>query len=126
MNEQQKLKIGTMLWMDLTVPNAEEVKNFYSEVVKWKAEEVSVGDYEDYNMSAPDGAVVTGICNKRGFNADIPSAWMPYIIVEDIDASIEACKKLGGKIITEKRKINESMFCVIEDPAGAFAALYQA
>ncbi len=126
MSEKSTMKIGSMLWMDLTVPKAGEVKDFYEQVVKWKHEEVSMGEYSDYNMLAPDGTIVTGICNKRGLNENIPSVWMPYIVVENIDESLEACKKLGGKIITPKQKMNKSTYCVIQDIAGAFATLYQA
>lgn len=125
MNEKEKMKIGSILWTDLTVPNATETRDFYKQVVKWNHEDVNMGGYNDFNMLAPDGKIVTGICNKKGINEDIPPVWMPYIVVENIDESIEACKKLGGKIITPKKKMNTSSYCIIQDPAGAFAALFQ-
>ena len=75
-----KKDVGTITWFDLTVPNAKEIKEFYSKVVGWKSEPVSMGDYNDFNMNLPAGdETVTGICHARGGNADIPAQWMIYI-----------------------------------------------
>lgn len=46
--------IGSITWCDLTVPNADEVKIFYEKVVGWKSEPVSMGDYNDFSMIAPE------------------------------------------------------------------------
>ncbi|MCK7527930.1 MAG: hypothetical protein MZV64_65200 [Ignavibacteriales bacterium] len=54
MNDKQKPEIGSITWCDLTVPNAEEVKDFYAKVVGWMPQGLSVGDYEDFTMSAPE------------------------------------------------------------------------
>ncbi len=48
-----------------------------------------------------------------------------YIVVEDIDASIEACKAKGGKIIEGPKEIGNDRDCFIQDPARAVSALYQ-
>ena len=37
MSEQQKPEVGSLSWFDLTVPNAEEVNDFYSKVIGWKS-----------------------------------------------------------------------------------------
>jgi catechol-2,3-dioxygenase len=31
-------QVGTIGWVDLTVPNADEVRDFYMEVVGWKSD----------------------------------------------------------------------------------------
>lgn len=119
-------KQGDMAWMDLTVPNAEQVKDFYQQVIGWEVEEVSMGDYNDYSMNSPiNKEAVTGICHAKGENADIPASWMPYFIVEDLDASIKIVEKQGGEVLTSIKSMgNTDTYVFIKDPAGAMFALY--
>lgn len=117
--------IGSIGWIDLTVPNASEVKDFYSAVIGWKPEGLSMGDYDDFNMTM-DGEPKTGICHKKGPNANIPSQWMIYINVADMAASTEAVEKLGGKLLSEVKSVGGyGKFCIIEDPAGAVCTLFE-
>jgi predicted enzyme related to lactoylglutathione lyase len=51
-----KLEVGAIGWIDLTVLNAKQVRDFYSGVIGWKPEEVPMGDYSDYNMTHPKAA----------------------------------------------------------------------
>ncbi len=53
MSEQEKPEVGSISWFDLTVQNTEEVRDFYSKVVGWEPEPVSLGEYDDFNMNAP-------------------------------------------------------------------------
>lgn len=121
-----KPTIGTIAWLDLTVSNAEEVRDFYRDVVGWDTSPVSMGEYEDFNMNVPGtDTAVAGVCHARGSNADFPPHWLVYIVVEDAEASAERCRELGGEIVIEPRSLGEDgTYCVIRDPAGAVAALY--
>ena len=84
----QKPEIGSINWHDLTVPNADELQQFYTQVVGWKSTPYAMGDYDDFNIHAPDSdAVVAGICHARGANANIPPQWLIYITVADVDTS---------------------------------------
>lgn len=127
MSDVNKPEIGTITWTDLTVPNAEEVKTFYSAVVGWKTEAVSMGGYSDFNMNAPvSGKMVAGICHARGFNAGLPPQWLVYITVANVEESARRVTELGGKIISAPRDMGGyGRCCVIQDPAGAVAALFE-
>lgn len=127
MNEKQKPELGSITWCDLTVPNADEVKDFYSKVVGWIPDPVSMGDYNDFSMIAPEsGKVAAGVCHTKGTNAKLPPQWLIYITVKDVDKSVEQCLLLGGKVITEPRTIpGYGRYCVIQDPAGAASALFK-
>ena len=110
----------------MTVGDAPAVRKFYETVVGWKSEEVSMGDYSDYSMIVPEtGECVAGICHARGSNAELPAGWLIYITVADVDASARACKDNGGKLLLEPRALAGGRFCVIKDPGGSMAALYQ-
>jgi predicted enzyme related to lactoylglutathione lyase len=119
-------EVGKIGWIDMTAGNAEHVRDFYAAVVGLKPEEVSMGDYSDYNMTMPSsGTPVCGICHARGSNAELPSGWLVYFVVADVEKSLAACEAHGGKVLIEPRGLAGGRFCVIEDPGGATAALYQ-
>ena len=117
---------GKIGWIDMTVEDAEGVKDFYAAVTGLVPEAVSMGDYADFNMTLPaSGTPVAGICHARGGNADIPPGWLIYITVDDVDASVAEARERGGKILVEPRGLAGGRFAVIEDPAGGMAAVYQ-
>ncbi len=120
-------KVGSIGWTDLTVDNAEEIRNFYSEVVGWKADPIDMGGYNDFNMTQPaSGEAVAGVCHARGGNTGLPTQWIMYVTVEDIESSADRCKQLGGKVLTGPTgSAGKDRTCVIQDPAGAVIALYQ-
>ena len=95
-------------------------------MVGWDAEDVSMGDYSDYTMQMPaTGEGVSGVCHARGSNAELPPGWLIYIIVADVEASAKACTENGGKLLVEPRGLAGGRFCIVEDPGGSVAALYQ-
>lgn len=125
MCEQDKTQVGTIIWQDLTVPDASIIKNFYADVAGWKPRKVDMGNYLDYEMATPQGDVEAGICHAREENAHLPAQWLIYIRVEDVAQAAEKCKSLGGEVVDGPRPLGDGIFCVIKDPAGAVAALYQ-
>jgi predicted enzyme related to lactoylglutathione lyase len=123
----KKPEIGAITWTDLTVPDAEKIRDFYSKVVGWKFSPVSMGDYDDFNMNSPEnGNTIAGICHSRGGNANLPAQWLIYITVEDAEKSAQHCVEMGGKIVSGPKEISGyGKMCVIQDPAGAVAALFE-
>lgn len=119
-------KRGTIVWHDLTVPQAAAVRDFYAGVIGWNATPQSMGEYDDYNMSTPEGVCVAGVCHRRGPNANLPPQWLMYVSVADVDESATRCKELGGSVIDGPRTMGQHRFCVIQDPAGAVLALISA
>jgi len=118
--------VGKIGWIDMTVDDASGLRDFYQKVVGWKIEDTRMDGYDDYTMMSPDdGEAVAGICHARGSNADLSGGWLIYITVADVEASAAECVANGGKIVVEPRKLAGGLFCVIEDPSGANAALYQ-
>ncbi|RMH70254.1 MAG: VOC family protein [Gemmatimonadetes bacterium] len=120
----KRAKIGTILWRDLTVPDAAAIKDFYCDVVGWKAE-VHDG-CDDFNILTPaEGECVAGICYAKGNNANLPPQWLIYITVENVAESAQKCVERGGKLVDGPRQMGNHYFCVIQDPAGAVAALIE-
>lgn len=127
MPEKTQTVAGTIGWHDLTVDDAEGVRAFYEAVAGWKPGPVDMGGYQDWCMTPPGAdAPVGGICHKRGGNAGLPSQWLMYINVDDLDASMEKCAANGGEVIAgPKQAGGMGRYCVIRDPAGAVAGLFE-
>jgi len=128
MSDAKKPAVGSVGWMDLTVKDAVAVRDFYQEVAGWKATPLDMGGYEDFVMTAPGREEpVSGVCHARGSNAGLPPVWLIYITVEDLDRSVERVQQKGGKVRQPIRSLGSmGRMCIIEDPAGAVSALFEA
>lgn len=126
MAEESK-RNGEQAWLDLTVEDAEAVRDFYGEVLGWASVGLSMGDYEDYVMTPPGGgAPVGGVCHARGANAELPAVWIPYFLVADLEAAAAACRARGGTLVSGPRSAGpDGRFAVARDPAGAVFAMFQ-
>ena len=119
--------VGKVGWIDTTVEDADRLRDFYASVTGLVPEAVSMGDYNDYNMTEPaTGTPVAGICHARGGNAEIPPGWLVYFTVADLDASVANVSAGGGKVLVGPKGLAGGRFAVIEDPAGGVAAIYEA
>lgn len=121
---EEKPTFGLIAWHDLTVENADQVRDFYQAVAGWEPQGLSMGDYDDYSMKAGE-QVVAGVCHAKGPNVGLPPQWIIYITVEDLDAAIAAAKAHGGEVVGEVREMGTNRFALIRDPAGAIAGYYQ-
>lgn len=120
------MKTGTIGWIDLTVDDADGIRDFYCSVTGWTAESVEMEGYQDHCVSPPGGeGPVAGICHKQGGNAGFPPGWMIYITVEHLDRSVERCLALGGELVVLPKAMGRDRYCVIKDPSGSCCALYQ-
>ena len=55
------------------------------------------------------------------------SAWMPYVLVKDIDAATKKAKKLKAKICKDVTEVEDmGWLSIIVDPTGAMLGLWEA
>ncbi len=123
--EDKKSQIGTIISADLTVDQADDVRDFYEQVIGWEHVDIEMGGYNDYLMQTKEGVPVAGVCHQAGPNAGLPKVWMVYFQVEDLEKSLQAVRRLGGKVLREPEGTSCGSFAVIEYPAGAICALSQ-
>lgn len=126
MSEPSKT-IGAIGWTDLTVENAEQVRDFYQAVVGWNSAGLDMGGYSDFMMTEPEtGNPIAGVCHARGSNVGLPPVWLIYVNVADLEQSIARCVELGGQVLTAPKGYGgQGKYCVIRDPAGACLALFE-
>ena len=123
--DKEEIVNGSIIWQDLTVENAEEVSEFYSKVVGWKKEPVSMGEYNDYNMNDGEGVPAGGVCHAKGIKSELPAQWLLYVKVESVADSAQRCMENGGDIVFGPGKMGDNLFAVIKDPAGAVIAIIE-
>jgi predicted enzyme related to lactoylglutathione lyase len=118
---------GSIAWVDLTIPDAPRVRDFYAAVTGWAPTAVPMGDYCDYAMHPPgNDKPVAGVCHARGDNADLPPQWLIYITVANLDQSLQRCRELGGSVLVGPKSMGSyGRLAVIQDPAGAVTALME-
>jgi predicted enzyme related to lactoylglutathione lyase len=127
MAETNAPTIGSIGWIDLTVDDAPGIRAFYEDVVGMTHEAAPMGDYDDYCLRPHDGDPVAGVCHARGSNAEMPPQWLIYFVVADVDGSVQRCTERGGAVIVPIKSMDgHGRYCVIKDPAGAVAALFEA
>jgi predicted enzyme related to lactoylglutathione lyase len=113
------------MWFDLTVPDADEVLAFYQSITGYSSEALDMGDYDDYILYDLEAKPLAGICHARGVNAELPAQWLVYFTVNNLEESMLRCEAFGGKIVSGPRSSGNGTYCVIRDPAGAHAALFE-
>jgi predicted enzyme related to lactoylglutathione lyase len=127
MSNDSSPEVGSIVWHDLTVKNATEVRDFYAAVVGWTPEPVSMGDYDDFNMNNPgSGATSGGVCHAQGGNEGLPAQWLMYVKVADAKSSAEQCVALGGKVLKGPVTFGGDAYYTIEDPSGAAMVIFSA
>lgn len=112
--------VGTMISIENTSDNADEVRDFYSSVLGWKVHPIPMGEYDDYVMMAQNDAWVAGICYRRGPNADLPGGWIPCFRAESVEQAVATAVAKGGKQLGSTRDAGPgSLYAVIEDINGS-------
>ena len=55
-----------------------------------------------------------------------PSQWLPYVLVDDVNATNKKVVNLGGKVMKDTQEVpNMGWFSIIIDPTGAPLGLWQ-
>ena len=127
---EPKSTFGHIAWLDLTVPNATAMRDFYQAVIGWQAEDVPMQDgdesYADFNMLGGDGQAAAGICHARGTNQTLPPVWLVYLPVGDLAASLKKVAQHDGQVLKSyQNDAGQTTMAVIQDPVGAYLALAQ-
>ena len=110
---------------ELVTTNVPKAKAFYSKMFKWKLADMPSaapgGTYTMIDVGEGTGGGIMQQCIP-----DAPSAWMPYVLVKDIDVATKRAKKLRAKIVKGVTEV-EGMgwLSIIVDPTGAMLGLWE-
>lgn len=114
---------GAFCWNELGTTDVEAAKKFYTELFGWKLKEGHVAPMIYHEIMVGDQAV-GGMYQMGPEFGGAPSHWVPYVAVDDVDASAKRVEELGGKVCVPPTDIpNVGRFSVVNDPTGATLSL---
>jgi predicted enzyme related to lactoylglutathione lyase len=112
---------------ELNTTDVEKSKNFYGELFDWKYEEIPGAEglhYTSIGVGENKYGVGGGMLKQRMPGAG--SAWMPYVLVDDIEAATRKAEKLGAKILKDVTDVADmGSLSIFQDPTGAIIGLWQ-
>ena len=112
---------------ELNTTDLDKSKNFYGKLFDWKYEDIPGADgitYTSIGVGENKYGVGGGMLRQRMPNA--PSAWMPYILVDDVEASTRKAEKLGATVLKDVTEVPDmGSLSILKDPTGAVIGLWQ-
>jgi uncharacterized protein len=117
---------GSFTWNELHTRDIASAHAFYPAVVGWEVEERPFGDITYTIWKANGEQVAGGMQMTEQFPPDVPSHWMVYFAVDDLDARTEKVGQLGGTVTVPPSDIPDmGRFAVLTDPQGAVFAFFK-
>ncbi len=110
--------------VELSTTDTDKAKAFYSKLFGWKLQdmEMPVGTYTMIDVGDGTGG---GMLKQQIPGAG--SAWMAYVLVDDIKAATAQAKALGATVMKDVDEVPDmGWLSIIEDPTGAMLGLWQA
>lgn len=109
--------------VELQTQDPDRAKAFYKNLFDWKIEELPMGGTTYTMIRAGEG---TGGGIMKSPVPGAPSAWLAYVLVDDVAAATKKAKSLGATVANDVTEIpNYGWFSVIVDPTGAALGLWQ-
>ena len=110
--------------------NVDTAKSFYHQLLGWEANAFNpTGD-----PSAPPYFILKNGPNDPMGTAGLlqcpdpamPSVWIPYVVVQDLDVSLAKAAELGARVLVPAMAIgNIGRIAVLLDPVGATVGLHE-
>jgi len=115
----------SITWNDLSTRDMNTAADFYEKLLGWSIERDG-GSQPPYWQITVDGEPEGGIMPMpEQLPAEVPPHWMIYFAVDDVRATTEKVRQLGGNVEMEPMEAGQYVFSVISDPAGAVFAVMQ-
>ena len=110
--------------IELTTTDTGKAKSFYTALFDWKLQD----------MPIPGGLTYTTIGVGEGTGGGMmqqlipgaPSAWLPYVAVDDIEAATKKAESLGATVMKGVTEVMEmGWLSIIVDPTGAMLGFWK-
>ncbi len=119
-------EIGEASWHELMTTDWQAAMKFYEHAFGWQpSEQMDMGPDGKYQMFNRPHGMIGGIMNKPKAMANVPSHWLIYFRVPDVDAAAERIKANGGKVLNGPMEVpGGSRVVTAADPQGAAFGLH--
>ena len=116
---------GALTWNELHTTDIQRAESFYGDLFGWS--------FDAMDPHAPAGGPTYHVIrNGERANGGVmatqpqePPNWMPYFAVDDLDASLDRLKELGGQVHAGPIPFPQGRIAVCADPQGAFFSLWE-
>jgi predicted enzyme related to lactoylglutathione lyase len=123
MPEVTSFEPGAFCWIELTTTDEAAAKRFYLPLFGWTNVDSPIPGNGVYVMLKKNGRDVGALYE----NKNATPAWLSYVWVTNVDESAAKAKSLGGTVLQPPFDVmGIGRMAVVQDPAGAKFALWQA
>jgi len=113
---------GSFHWNELNTHDPKLAREFDGKALGWTFDVMPMPGFDYYIAKSGDKAVGGIFEMKRPEFEGMPSHWLAYIAVDDVDARIADAVKLGATIRRGPWDIPEvGRVAIVQDPTGAVA-----
>jgi predicted enzyme related to lactoylglutathione lyase len=115
---------GRFVWYELMTTDMAAAQAFYAEVVGWGTQDAATPDLA-YTLFTAGKSTVSGLMElpPDARNMGATPRWMGYIGVNDLDATADRIKRLGGAVYVPPTDTNIGRISIVADPQTATLAL---
>ena len=109
-------KHGDFIWYELMTPDRQGAEAFYGSVVGWR-----FSGADDYRHIEASEGMVGGILQllPEMIAGGAHPAWLGYVLVDDVDVTVEAIIADGGQVHMPARDLEDvGRFAMVADPQG--------
>ncbi len=118
--------LNGFVWCELITTDLDAAQAFYGDVVGWRADHAGM-EGSDYTIISSGDIPVGGMMTlpPEACEAGVPTMWMGYVKVDDVDRAAERIAAQGGTIYRAPDDIpGIGRFAVAADPQGAVFTLF--
>ena len=106
--------------IELSTDDLKKAKKFYTSVFAWKLEDMPGLGYTLINVGK---GTAGGMQAKQ--MPEAPTAWLPYVEVADVDATLAKARAAGARVVLDNTDIGEmGSIGVFVDPTGAALGIW--
>ncbi len=111
---------GSFVWNELMTPDVEKAKAFYAASLGWTYAPMPGPSGSTYWIANMNGRPVGGIMSLDDLPPGAPTAWFPYIEVDDVDQRAAALAGQGGALARPAFDIpGVGRIAIVQDATGA-------
>ena len=109
--------------VELSTTDIAKAKVFYQNLFSWNLQEMPMHEGPSYTMIHVGEGTGGGMIAQT--KTGLPSSWLPYVMVDDINKAVERAKSLGATIKVQPAEVKDmGWYAVIADPTGAALGLW--
>lgn len=120
-------KHGEFCWSELITSDHKAAFDFYNQLFGWeKIGSHDMGAMGEYLLFGVRGKRLGGMFTK-GAETKMPSVWMYYIEVDDLDGAVAQATQSGGRVMNGPMEVpGGARIAQLQDPQGGAFALHSA